>query len=100
MKAGGGVVYFPAGTYKFTKNIELASNVVIRGASTNDTALVRDCAPIIECALMTDGNRLALALENLPPRQVTFMTFHCFDLVLIWRSLRVPRYAAHGHFLK
>ena len=31
---GGGVVYFPAGTYSFTANIMLESNVVIRGEPT------------------------------------------------------------------
>eukprot|EP00730_Choanoeca_flexa_P002492 TRINITY_DN11069_c0_g1_i3.p1 TRINITY_DN11069_c0_g1~~TRINITY_DN11069_c0_g1_i3.p1 ORF type:complete len:490 (+),score=98.81 TRINITY_DN11069_c0_g1_i3:154-1470(+) len=30
-KSGGGVVYYPAGTYKLSKSITLVSNVVIRG---------------------------------------------------------------------
>jgi hypothetical protein len=34
----GGVVYFPAGSYAFTKLIPLASNVVIRGAPTTQPA--------------------------------------------------------------
>ncbi len=32
LKAGGGVIYFPAGTYAFKSNISIASNIVIRGA--------------------------------------------------------------------
>eukprot|EP00039_Didymoeca_costata_P033643 m.43363 g.43363 ORF g.43363 m.43363 type:complete len:490 (+) comp9972_c0_seq1:40-1509(+) len=35
---GSGVVYFPAGTYKFSNNITIASNVVIRGVPTTDDA--------------------------------------------------------------
>lgn len=35
---GGGVVYFPAGTYTFTKNIVIESNVVIRGEPTTNMA--------------------------------------------------------------
>ena len=30
-QAGGGVVYFPAGTYRFTDNLNLKSGVIIRG---------------------------------------------------------------------
>ncbi|WP_017662387.1 glycosyl hydrolase family 28-related protein [Baaleninema simplex] len=30
---GGGVVYFPAGTYRFSENLELADGVVLRGAT-------------------------------------------------------------------
>jgi len=36
LKNGGGVVYFPSGTYVFTKNITVASNIVIRGAPVGD----------------------------------------------------------------
>jgi hypothetical protein len=32
LRGGGGVVYFPAGTYAFARNISIASNIVIRGA--------------------------------------------------------------------
>jgi hypothetical protein len=35
---GGGVIYFPAGSYSFTTNLMLASNVVIRGAPTTAPA--------------------------------------------------------------
>jgi len=38
LRAGGGVVYFPPGIYKFTTNIILESGIVIRGAGTNDSA--------------------------------------------------------------
>lgn len=31
VKVGGGVIFFPAGTYDFSSNIQLKSNVVIRG---------------------------------------------------------------------
>ena len=34
--AGGGVVYFPAGTYQFEDNIQLVSNVIIRGTTPTD----------------------------------------------------------------
>lgn len=35
---GGGVVYFPAGSYTFSANIMIESNVVIRGEPTTDMA--------------------------------------------------------------
>ena len=35
---GGGVVYFPAGTYSFTSNLVIESNIVIRGMPTTDMA--------------------------------------------------------------
>ena len=35
---GGGVVYFPPGTYSFTTNIMIESNVVIRGEPTTEMA--------------------------------------------------------------
>jgi len=35
---GGGVVYFPSGAYTFTRNLTLASNVVIRGTPTTAPA--------------------------------------------------------------
>ena len=35
---GGGVVYFPSGTYSFTTNIMIESNVVIRGERTTEMA--------------------------------------------------------------
>ena len=35
---GGGVVYYPAGTYSFTSNIMIESNVVIRGDPTTAMA--------------------------------------------------------------
>ena len=35
---GGGVVYFPAGTYSFSTNITIESNVVIRGEPSTDMA--------------------------------------------------------------
>ena len=35
VKNGGGVVFFPAGSYAFASNISLASNVLIRGAPVN-----------------------------------------------------------------
>ncbi len=35
---GGGVVYFPPGTYSFQSNIVISSNVVIRGQPTTDLA--------------------------------------------------------------
>jgi PKD repeat protein len=35
--AGGGVVYFPAGTYTFTEDLYLANGVVIRGATPTNT---------------------------------------------------------------
>ena len=35
---GGGVVFFPAGTYSFKANIEIESNVVIRGEPTTSLA--------------------------------------------------------------
>ena len=34
--SGGGVVYFPPGTYSFKVNIMIESNVVIRGESTTE----------------------------------------------------------------
>ncbi len=35
---GGGVVYFPPGTYSFKENIQIESNVVIRGEPTTEMA--------------------------------------------------------------
>ena len=35
---GGGVVYYPAGTYSFTSNLVIESNIVIRGVPTTDMA--------------------------------------------------------------
>ena len=35
---GGGVVYFPAGTYEFKENLNLESGIVIRGEPTYDKA--------------------------------------------------------------
>ena len=36
--AGGGVVYFPSGTYNFKSNIMIESNIVIRGEPTTEPA--------------------------------------------------------------
>ena len=38
MSKGGGVVFFPAGTYSFTSNIVIESNIVIRGEPTDALA--------------------------------------------------------------
>ena len=35
---GGGVVYYPAGTYSFTSNLMIQSNIVIRGVPNTDMA--------------------------------------------------------------
>src|ERR1019366_2384872 len=37
--AGGGTVYLPPGTYKVTSTITLVSNILIRGAGTNNTII-------------------------------------------------------------
>lgn len=38
VSGGGGVVYFPSGTYSFTSNIMIESNIVIRGEPTTEPA--------------------------------------------------------------
>ena len=40
--AAGGIIYFPAGRYRFTAGITLPSNVVIRGDRADRTALIFD----------------------------------------------------------
>lgn len=39
---GGGVVYFPAGVYKFTSAVSLADSIIIRGAASDSTTLLFD----------------------------------------------------------
>uniref|UniRef100_A0A1X7SHV5 Rhamnogalacturonase A/B/Epimerase-like pectate lyase domain-containing protein n=1 Tax=Amphimedon queenslandica TaxID=400682 RepID=A0A1X7SHV5_AMPQE len=38
VSGGGGVIYYPAGTYSFTSNIMIESNIVIRGEPTTEPA--------------------------------------------------------------
>ena len=39
---GGGVVFFPAGTYRFAHDIKLQSNVILRGAEPEGITSGRD----------------------------------------------------------
>ena len=53
---GGGTVFLPAGTYKTTGSINMASNVRLTGAGRAATTLVQtvDTASVVECDSVTD----------------------------------------------
>ncbi len=41
-KGGGGVVYFPAGTYTFAKSITLPNGIILRGAASKERSALKE----------------------------------------------------------
>jgi hypothetical protein len=93
IKAGGGVVYFPPGTYNFANKISLASNVLIRGASVGGQLAKDGKKPgnLMPTTIFECPNRLHQGIWNFAPDAtnigvVNVLLDQC--AVMFWPSLK------------
>ena len=97
VRAGGGVVYFPPGTYVFTQNLTIASNIVIRGAPVSGAQAKSGKSPgnlkpttVFECP-----NRAHMGIWNFDPQAtnigiVNVLLDQC--AVMFWPGLKTASY--------
>jgi hypothetical protein len=94
---GGGVVFFPAGTYAFARNLSLASNVVIRGAPAAGSAKVgKSPGPLAPTTVFTCPNRAHQGIWNFDPAArnigvVNVLLDQC--AIMFWPGLVTSAYA-------
>ena len=97
LKAGGGVVYFPAGTYDFQNNISIASNIVIRGAPTTAAAKSGKApGPLKPATVFTCPNRAHQGIWNFDPAAtnigvVNILLDQC--AIMFWPGLKTTSYS-------
>lgn len=89
----GGIVYFPAGTYRFTEPVSLSDNVILRGESpetsrlifelneADDLISVRGNITSVQSSLTTDISKGDVVLEVENPE-----LFAVGDFIRIWEN--------------
>jgi len=97
LKAGGGVIFFPAGTYAFSKNISIASNIVIRGAPVGGAQAKNGKNPgsLSPTTVFQCPNRLHQGIWNFDPQAtnigvVNILLDQC--AVMFWPGLKTKSY--------
>jgi hypothetical protein len=98
VKNGGGVVYFPAGTYAFANNISLSSGVLIRGAPVNGAQAKNGKNPgnLLPTTVFTCPNRMHQGIWNFAPDAanlgvVNVLLDQC--AVMLWPSLKTNSFS-------
>jgi hypothetical protein len=104
VSGGGGVVFFPAGVWKFTRNIPLESNVVIRGVPT--TALAKQGkkpGPLSPTTIFECPDRMHQGILNIDPNATRLGVVN-IDLsacaVMLWPGLLPVQPPVWPAFLK
>lgn len=91
VSAGGGVVYFPAGTYKFTGHLFLNSSVGIRGAPTTARAKVGKLPGLLAPATrFTFVDRMHFGIFNLDPAAKSLAVVNVaieYGSIMLWPGL-------------
>jgi hypothetical protein len=89
--AGGGVVYFPAGTYKFTGHLLLNSSIAIRGAPTTARAKAGKLpGPLAPATRFTFPDRMHFGILNLDPAAEALAVVNValeFGSIMLWPGL-------------
>jgi hypothetical protein len=88
---GGGVVYFPAGTYHFTAHLLLNSSVAVRGAPTTARAKAGKLpGPLAPATRFTFVDRMHFGILNLDPRAKALAVVNVaieFGSIMLWPGL-------------
>lgn len=96
LKNGGGVVYFPAGTYAFARNISQSSNIVIRGAPTTAAAKAgKNPGPLSPKTIFQCPNRAHQGIWNFDPQAINLGVVNIFldqCAVMYWPGLKTSSY--------
>ncbi len=98
LKNGGGVVYFPAGTYNFANNISLESNVLIRGAPVNGQQAKSGKNPgnLSPTTIFACPNRMHQGIWNYQPNATNIGVVNIYldqCAVMFWPSLKTTSYS-------
>jgi hypothetical protein len=88
---GGGVVYFPAGSYKFSGHLFLNSSVAVRGAPTTARAKVgKQPGPLAPATRFTFPDRMHYGILNLDPAAKALAVVNIafeFGSIMLWPGL-------------
>lgn len=88
---GGGVVYFPAGSYKFSGHLYLNSSVAIRGAPTTAKAKVgKQPGPLAPATHFAFPDRMHYGIFNLDPAARALAVVNValeFGSIMFWPGL-------------
>lgn len=91
VKNGGGVVYFPAGSYAFTGHLLLNSSVAVRGAPTTARAKVGKLpGPLAPATRFTFVDRMHYGILNLDPAAKALAVVNVaieFGSIMLWPGL-------------
>jgi hypothetical protein len=97
LRNGGGVVYFPKGTYKFTRNLTQLSNIVIRGAPTTASAKSgKSPGPLAPTTVFQCPNRAHQGIWNFDPQATNIGVVNIFldqCAVMYWPGLKTSSYS-------
>ena len=89
--SGGGVVYFPAGTYKFSGHLLLNSSIAIRGAATTAQAKVGKMpGPLAPATRFLFPDRMHYGVLNLDPKAKALAVINVafeFGSIMFWPGL-------------
>jgi hypothetical protein len=97
VKQGGGVIFFPSGSYAFLENITIASNVVIRGEPTAAAAKNgKKPGPLSPATVFTCPNRAHQGIWNFDPAAtnigvVNVLLDQC--AIMFWPGLKTTSYS-------
>ena len=94
---GGGVVFFPAGTYAFKLNISLASNIVIRGVPDARPAKAgKSPGSLAPSSVFACPNRAHQGIWNFDPRAANLGVVNIFldqCAVMLWPGLKTSSFS-------
>jgi hypothetical protein len=104
VSAGGGVIFFPAGVWKFSANLEIASNVVIRGVATTGLAKQgKKPGPLAPTTVFECPDRQHLGILNIDPNSTNIGVVN-IDLsgcaVMLWPGFLPAQPPVWPGFLK
>ena len=97
VSAGGGVVFFPAGSYAFASNLSLASNVVIRGVpDTRPAKSGKAPGTLAPTSVFSCPNRAHQGVWNFDPRSTNLGIVNIFldqCAVMLWPGLQTHSFS-------
>ena len=97
LAAGGGVVYFPAGSYAFASNLSLASGIVLRGApDTRPAKAGKAPGTLAPATIFSCPNRAHQGVWNFDPQATNLGVVNIFldqCAVMLWPGLKTSSYS-------
>ena len=93
---GGGVVFFPAGSYTVSRNLSIASNIVIRGAATTASAKNgRRPGPLAPASILACPNRRHMGVWSMAPNATNIGVVNLYlnqCAIMFWPGLVTTHY--------